>query len=157
MTSTLCKFPEAITPTADDAALALECSRQLVSMLPALPNGSTKLRLQHPDKSEETVVLPALAYRLLVDILTHLSQGNAITLIPVHAELTTQQAADILNVSRPFLIEQLENHAIPFRMVGTHRRVLLKDVMDYKQNIDANRIQALNELAAQAQDLGMGY
>ena len=83
--------------------------------------------------------------------------GNAVTLIPVHAELTTQQAAQILNVSRPFLIEQLEKSVIPYRKVGTHRRVMFKDLMEYKQTMDRNRLNALEELSAIDQELGLGY
>ena len=83
--------------------------------------------------------------------------GNAVTLIPIHAELTTQQAADILNVSRPFLIAQLEKKLIPFRTIGKHRRVRFDDVMKYKETIDRKRLDTLDELAAQAQDLEMGY
>ena len=86
-----------------------------------------------------------------------MAKGNAVTLIPVHAELTTQQAAQILNVSRPFLIEQLEKSVIPYRKVGTHRRVMFKDLMEYKQTMDRNRLNALEELSAIDQELGLGY
>jgi excisionase family DNA binding protein len=86
-----------------------------------------------------------------------MAQRNAVTLIPVHAELTTQQAAELLNVSRPFVIKLIEDKVLPCKMVGTHRRVLFSDLMQYKQTIDAERLKVLEELAAQAQELGMGY
>ena len=86
-----------------------------------------------------------------------MAKGNAVTLIPVRAELTTQQAADILNLSRPFLVEQLEKNVIPYRKVGTHRRILFKDLMQYKEAMDRNRLKAPDELTAQAQELGIGY
>jgi excisionase family DNA binding protein len=105
-------------------------------------------------RSEETVTIPAVAFRLLVNILTQMAQGNAVILIPVYAELTTQEAADLLNVSRPFLVRLLEEGEIPHRKVGTCRRVLYKDVTAYKLRIDERRRATLDELAAQAQEIG---
>ena len=89
-------------------------------------------------------------------IMRSVRKGRLIT-IPIHAELTTQQAADLLGVSRPFLIKQLENDVVPYRRVGTHRRVLFSDLMKYKHEIDEQRINALDELTQQAQELDMGY
>jgi len=108
-------------------------------------------------KEKESVVIPAAAARLFKAILTQMSEGHTVTILPRQVELTTQQAAELLNVSRPFLIGLLDGGKIPCRKVGTHRRVLAKDVLDYKRAIDADRNRALNELARQAQDLNMGY
>ncbi|MBC3767682.1 helix-turn-helix domain-containing protein [Neptunicella marina] len=114
-------------------------------------------RVQFLDEKGEQVVLPAAALELLKNILVQMAQGNAITLVPVHAELTTQQAAEMLNMSRPFFVKLLESGEIPFSKKGTHRRVLFSDVQTYKQRIDEERMKALDALAAQAQELDMGY
>jgi excisionase family DNA binding protein len=106
---------------------------------------------------EETLELPAGAVKLLMAILEDMAAGRAVTLVPRNAELTTQEAADFLNVSRPFFIQLLEQRKIPFRLVGTHRRVRFEDVLQYKEDIDSKRRNVLDELTAEAQKLKMGY
>ncbi len=156
MTTTHGELPGTVTPSPADTKLAQESSRKLAKLLGAKKK-RLSLRIQSDDGPEETVAVPLSAFRLLTDILTEMAQGNAVTLIPVHAELTTQQAADLLNVSRPFLIDQLEKGEIPHRKVGSHRRILFEDLMAYKQRTDAARLKALEELSALDQELGMGY
>jgi excisionase family DNA binding protein len=153
----LTEIQEAATPTAADAQLARESSRRLTQFLAAKPKKSLRVRIEPENEPEESISIPVSALQLLNGILTEMAKGNAVTLIPVHAELTTQQAAQILNVSRPFLIEQLEKGVVPYRKVGTHRRIMFKDLMEYKQTMDRNRLNALEELSAIDQELGHGY
>lgn len=105
----------------------------------------------------ETVTVPTSALRLFLHLLTEMAQGHAVTLIPTHAELTTQQAADLLHVSRPFVVKLLEEGKLPGRSVGKYRRVRFDDVMAYKQKDDEARVKVLDQLTAEAQELGMGY
>ena len=106
---------------------------------------------------EQPLELPAGAVALLMEILEAMAAGRGVTIIPENAELTTVQAADVLNVSRPFLVRLLEEGAIPFRKVGKHRRIRMDDVMAYKEDIDRKREAALDELARLAQEHDMGY
>jgi excisionase family DNA binding protein len=94
---------------------------------------------------------------MLADVVEELAKGHAIRIASDEQEISTQKAADLLNVSRPFLIQLLEKGAIPFRMVGTHRRLRMSDVLTYKARSDADADRAFRELVAQAQELGMGY
>lgn len=157
MTIADAEFQITVPPTAADSQLALESSRRLTQFLAAKSGKALRLRIEPENEPEESITIPVSAFQLLNGILTEMAKGNAVTLIPVHAELTTQQAADLLNVSRPFLIEQLEQGKIPYRKVGTHRRVMFADLMDYKQTMNQNRMKALEELSGIDQELGLGY
>ena len=119
--------------------------------------GFSQISVLADEKSCETLVVPKAALHLFAGILEQMAQGNIVTLVPVHAELTTQEAADLINVSRPFLIKQLEMGKLPFRKVGRHRRIKYQDLMSYKEQIDALRNQALDELAALEQELGLEF
>ena len=138
-----------VEPTAADSELARESIRRLSEL------GNTNLRVRIGDGNE--IELPAAAVRLLIQILTEMSNGNAVTLIPVHAELTTQRAAELLNVSRPFVIRLIEEGKLAHHKVGSHRRIRFSDLMAYKERMDADRKKALSALVADAQDQDMGY
>ena len=144
-----------LLPSKVDIELAKESSRAL-SMILATKEEVQKVTIQS-DGEKTMVELPMSAFRLFIDILSNLSQGNAVQVVPVHAEITTQEAADLLMVSRPFFIKLLDENKIPYRKVGTHRRIRYSDLLDFKNNEEQLREAALDELAAQAQKLGMGY
>ena len=146
---------QTVMPTEKDSIAARESGRQLAPYLQ--PDHDLRVQVMDDANTREVVSIPRAALKLLVEILAVMAEGNAVTVLPTTAELTTQQAADILNVSRPYLVQLLETNALPCRMVGTHRRVALTDLLHYKQQSDAARREALTELAAQAQEFGMGY
>ena len=143
-------------PTDQDteaAQLAVDAVRSLVT-----ERRPTTVRFRAPGTSNEVeVTLPGEALQLLIRVLTHMANGHAVTVLPIQAELTTQQAADLLGVSRPYLVRLLEEGKIPFYKVGTHRRVRAVDVMEYRATRRKESKQLLDELTREAQDLGLGY
>ena len=143
----------ATLPSEAEAGVAKETSRVLASRLKK--GASMQLRIVDEESAQPMVKLPAPAVGLLLRILEEMARGNAVTIIPVHAELTTQEAADMLNVSRPSLIQLLEDGKIEYRRVGTHRRVRFEAVMKYKRQVDEARRAALDELARYDQELGI--
>lgn len=155
MAAVLSLGSEPVQPTEEVSALAADASRRLFRVIGGSQKETCVVRFE--SAPDEPVVLPAAAVRLLGALLTELAKGNAVTLMPHHAELTTQEAADLLNVSRPFLISLLENGQLPHHKVGTHRRVRFSDLMTYRRLRDAESEAALRELAALSQDLKLGY
>ncbi|PAU86021.1 DNA-binding protein [Pseudomonas sp. WN033] len=143
-------------PAEREVQAAVQGQRALAAYL------ATRFETQHiqifDDKNQaHQVELPTSALRLLVDILAELAGGNAVKVVPVHAELTTQEAADLLNVSRPHLVKLLEDGVLPFHRTGKHRRVRFADLMQFKDARDHASEQAMAELTRQSRELGMGY
>jgi excisionase family DNA binding protein len=156
MTTLISENFETVAPSEADALLARESSRRLATHKLG-KRSSVRIQLLADGEEAETVAVPASALRLFLHLLVEMSQGNAVTLIPTHAEMTTQQAADLLNVSRPYLVKLLDEGKIPCRTVGKYRRVRFDDLMAYKRKDDDARAKILDQLTAEAQELEMGY
>jgi|SRR5215217_7922017 len=119
----------------------------------ALRDGGKRAKLVSP--SGEELELPATVYEVLVRAVREMDRGSGITIIPVHAELTTQQAANLLNVSRPYLVGLLREGKIPFHKVGRHRRVRVDDLLAYKEQRDSERRRLLRNMTREAQEAGL--
>ena len=104
---------------------------------------------------DDALALPRGAVELLARVLANMAVGQQVSVVPAHAELTTQQAADLLNVSRPYLIGLLDAGEIEFRRVGTHRRVRAASLLDYQRRDDSQRREAADELARLGQEMGL--
>jgi excisionase family DNA binding protein len=143
-TSTATRQPRTLSPDYQRRGLATNFETQRIQIL--------------DDRNvAHQIELPTSALRLLVDILAELAVGNAVRVVPVHAELTTQEAADLLNVSRPHFIKLLETQALPYHRTGKHRRIRFDDLMKFKVKRDQASERAMSELAKQAQELKLGY
>ena len=138
--------------TAAQAAEAVDILERFLGHHPGTAAASVSLVA---DDNSATLEIPGHALGLLVEILTEIANGNGVTVAPVFAELTTQQAADLLNVSRPYLVKLLDQRRIPHRRVGNRRRILLADIIDYKNRDEAERRAIADELTAEAQRLGL--
>lgn len=143
-------------PVEREVQAAVESQRALAAYLTTRFD-TQRIQILDDKNQAHQVELPTSALRLLVDILAELADGNAVQVVPIHAELTTQEAADLLNVSRPHLVKLLEDKVLPFHKTGKHRRVRFADLMRFKSARDRASEQAMEELTEQAQDLRMGY
>lgn len=140
-------------PDIETASLARASAGELSRLLAKKPAADrARINLNGHD-----LILPRQALALLRDLLAEMAQGNAVMVVPMHAELTTQDAANILNVSRPYFIKLLEEGKIPFTKIGTHRRIRYQDLMAYKQQRDQQSQALLDELTRQAQEYNMDH
>ena len=143
--------------TKKDQQIAIDSLREIQvlsqNMKFSKENG-IKIKVQ---EAADFITIPKKALLLLHSIIQNMAEGKTISIVPSNSEVSTQQAADILNMSRPHLVKLLENKIIPFKKVGSHRRVFLKDILTYKENFDKQREDQLNFLSKQAQDLNLGY
>jgi len=140
-----------LMPSSEDQSAAAASAAQLEGLTPL--DGAELSFLVAGER--KTLHLPPLALKMLAETMVHLARGNAVTIAPVHMELTTQQAADILGVSRPYLVKLLEEGKIPFRRPHNHRRVRLQDLLDFKEREDALRMKALDELTELSEEMGL--
>jgi excisionase family DNA binding protein len=147
---------ETVTLTTEEASLT-QFSHDVLSSYLTTAQSHYQIEVMSEEATAQTITIPASALHILAEALSQISLGNAVKIVPIKREFSTSEAAELLNVSRPYLVGLLESGQIPFRKVGTRRRILFEDVMTYKQNIDIQREQTLAELAAQAQELKMGY
>lgn len=146
-----------ILPLDNEAkAVAAQSQHELEACLSA-SRKTQRIQIFDARRVAHQIELPTSALRLLVNILAELAEGHTVGIVSIHAELTTQEAADLLNVSRPHLIKLLENGALPHHKTGKHRRIKYVDLIDYKAKREAISESALEELSRQAQEFEMGY
>lgn len=157
MSSAVFRKENAVVPSAHETELASQSSKELAGLM-ARKKAQEQFQFYAREDGQEIVInLPAIAIQLLLKILTEVAAGNAVTLMPIHAMLTTQEAANLLNVSRPFLVRLLDKEAIPCHKVGKHRRIRLFDLLKFKESFEKSSNKALDELTQQAQELDLGY
>lgn len=138
----------------EEAILPKESEKPAISRIGGVLEEGKCAKLVSADGKEE-IILPQTVFQVLRQIVYHMIHGRAIFIVPASKEVTTQEAADFLNVSRPFLVKLLEEGEIPFIKVGTHRRIRFSDLMEYKKKRDAKRERALEEIAQLSQELGI--
>lgn len=141
----------------DDQKISLRSISKLKGISDKLRNVSSPSVTIKIEETDEFITIPKKALSLLITILSNMSEGKSITIIPIESEISTQQAADLLNVSRPHLVKLLESNTIPFKKVGSHRRVYIKDLITYDKMLQRTREEKLNFLSNQAQELNLGY
>jgi excisionase family DNA binding protein len=146
---------EAITPTDQDTEIARTSSEALAPLLQENGTSEAHIRFVAQGQPGAEIVLPHSAVRILFSALQEMAKGHSVTLLPVDTELTTQQAAELMRVSRPSLIKMLDERKLPYRKIGAHRRVRYDDVLHYLETERARRRKVMEELVAETESLGL--
>ena len=146
---------DAITPSALDTQIARESSAALAPLLHDNTDSHPHILLRTEGDREADIALPSSVLPLILDALQEMAKGNAVTLLPLQSELTTQQAADLMRVSRPSLIKMLEDGKLPYRKIGAHRRLLYADVLGHIQAEHSRRVKVMEELVKETERLGL--
>ena len=154
MTTAMLRTLEPGSPSEADIEAAQVASRALAHFS---GDDSVHVEVVGEAGTRQSFVLPATAVRLLTDVLAGLAEGRTVVIMQDNKELTTQHAADMLNVSRPYLIRLLQEEKIAYHKVGTHRRIFLRDLQAYREAQMIESAALLDELVAEAQELDMGY
>lgn len=146
------------TPTRKDQKIARDNLKAMERLTQKHASKSKPVEVEIEVSGEKThIKIPASVLGYLNTIIEHIAEGKGVHVIPSDIELSTQQAAEMLNVSRPYIVKLLEEGKIAFHKVGTHRRIKLKDMQAFQRAYEKKQDKALNELAKQAQELDMGY
>lgn len=146
------ELPDTLLRASPEEADALDVLRRHID---ELASDQDTGQLVGPDG--ETLEIPASAFHALKVVVQGMARGQTMTLVPHGKELTSQEAADLLHVSRPHLVKLLDEGTIPHHKVGTHRRVLIQDVLDYRERRAAARREKLDELTRLSEELPGGY
>ncbi len=139
-------------PNKEEIRAAMESYDALAATLESLHEDNPEIEIE---ESGEKIRVPLTALKLLASILKGLSEGKPVQVVPIDMEVSTQVAADMLNVSRPFLVKLLEDGKLPYFKVGRHRRVKFEDVVAYKKQMQVNRRQLLSEMMQEDEESGL--
>ena len=139
------------TPPHDGDQQEIETIKQLRNLIADTKNS----QIQFTTSQGDSIPIPQKVTEVLRTVIDIMAQGKGISLVPVADEVTTTQAAEILNISRPYLMKLINNDQIPYHQVGTHKRILLKDLLEYKKSRDAKRQEGLQKLTELSQELGL--
>lgn len=143
--------------TKKEQVIAKESLPDISRLIRSISKQDDPISLEVNDHELIRVKISFKVLKLLREIISMMADGKAFTLIPQDSEVSTQQAAEMLNVSRPFIVKLLESGVIPYKKIGAHRRIQIEDLLAYTRIQDARKEDALQKLSDEAQKLGLGY